>query len=72
MPVNIMKAGEDPVVQEDAAYPDWLLTLADPQPDISDLLGMKDSLTWKKGGKRYFKLKNRDAIKTKNSSIGTF
>ena len=35
---NYLKTGEDPVLKEDAAYPDWLWKLAEPKKQTSELL----------------------------------
>ena len=34
---QVKTAGEDPVLKEDAAYPDWLWKLAEPKKQTSEL-----------------------------------
>ena len=38
IPVNLMKEGDEPVYQADAAYPPWLWALLEEKPLVDDLL----------------------------------
>ena len=73
VPINVMKSGTHPEVKEDSEYPEWVFTVLDEikENSLSELEKRKDTLTWENGGKRYFKLKNRQAIKEKNRNAGT-
>ena len=38
VPVSFMSSSEDPVIKEDAEYPDWVHNLAEPLPTKAQLL----------------------------------
>jgi len=68
--INILKAGQDPPIQPDSEYPDWLWDLTQRDPTIEELLRKHDQTG---GGlsaeelKRYAKLLNRKKIKANNA-----
>jgi len=66
IPVNIMKAGADPVTLPKSEYPEWLFELTKPEETEKELLQRKDEVTWKSGGAKYFRRKNRQRIKDNN------
>lgn len=68
--INILKTGQDPLIQPDSEYPDWLWDLTQRDPTIEELLRKHEQTG---GGlsaeelKRYAKLLNRKKIKENNA-----
>jgi hypothetical protein len=71
VPINILKAGADPVLKPSYAdYPAWLETLATPPAALVDLAAKPWEQLTAVEKRRYFKLDNRDSIKKRNSLSG--
>jgi len=66
VPVNLMKDGQDPVVKEDAEYPEWLFELNESKERLELLFERREELTWRNGGSRFFREKNTIRIKENN------
>jgi len=64
-PVNIKKGGSHPKLLPHDQYPDWLWTLLDPKPVLSELMA-KETLTLPEL-KRMSKLMNRQNIRDNNA-----
>ncbi|GBG84401.1 hypothetical protein CBR_g38683 [Chara braunii] len=63
---NIMKDGSDPPLKDDSEYPDWLWTLLDKQPTLSELQRKDIDAMEEKEIMRLLKLDNRKKIKEEN------
>jgi len=69
IPVSISKDGEDPVIQEDSAYPEWLFQIgATEQETTEEMLsrGLKN-LSYTEG-RQLFRMLRRDKIKASNKA----
>ncbi|GBG27066.1 39S ribosomal protein L54, mitochondrial [Hondaea fermentalgiana] len=66
VPVNIFKSGSDPVLLAKDEYPEWLFDILKPPATEREVLSKKDSITWKKGGAKYFRKLNKRRIKENN------
>ncbi|CAG9460145.1 unnamed protein product [Pedinophyceae sp. YPF-701] len=64
-PVSILKGEPNPQLLPDDQYPDWLWTLLDPKPTLTELKAKEPDLTVKEL-KRMMKLMNRQHIKDNN------
>jgi len=67
--VSISKDGEDPVIQEDSAYPEWLFQIgATEQETTEEMLsrGLKN-LSYTEG-RQLFRMLRRDKIKASNKA----
>eukprot|EP00271_Cylindrocystis_brebissonii_P011528 TRINITY_DN29371_c0_g1_i1.p1 TRINITY_DN29371_c0_g1~~TRINITY_DN29371_c0_g1_i1.p1 ORF type:complete len:123 (-),score=29.00 TRINITY_DN29371_c0_g1_i1:229-597(-) len=64
---NFLKEGSDPPLKDDSEYPDWLWTLLDKQPPLSELSRKKVEELALPELQRLVKLDNRAKIKEKNS-----
>jgi hypothetical protein len=68
IPVNLLKEGDEPTYQPDAAYPPWLWTLLDEPPLLEDLAMKGVERLTQPELKRVIRLASKKKIKTRNDA----
>ncbi|CAL4903597.1 unnamed protein product [Urochloa decumbens] len=64
---NILKEGSDPKIQPDSEYPEWLPSLLNKRPVLSELRRKDPKTLPYEDLKRFVKLDNRSRIKENNA-----